>query len=93
MNSVARQAVTAIVDLMLDWDLPVLELSLDELAGWLELDPDASRRALVELGGLPGVDVLAPREVHAQVRVELDIDRCPLTAARPGMLDLATTVR
>lgn len=93
MNRLARQEVTAIVDLMLDWDLPVLELSLGELAGWLEVDPDVARRALVELGALPGVDVLAPVGPNFQVRVDLDIDQCPLTAVRPGMLDLATPAR
>jgi hypothetical protein len=87
MNSVVGQEVTAIVNLMLDWDLPVLELSLEELAGWLEVGPDVTRRALRDLGALPGVDVTAPPGVNAAVRVELDIDRCPLTAACHSMLD------
>lgn len=78
----------AIVNLMLDWDLPVMELTVDELAEWLEVLPVEARRALLELGSLPGVDVLAPADPHALVRVALDIDRCPLTAPRPGALRL-----
>ncbi|NKY60470.1 hypothetical protein HGA15_30895 [Nocardia flavorosea] len=81
-------SVIAIVNLMLDWDLLDLELSLDELAEWLEVYPAEARRALQELGTLPGVDVLAPEEPHALVRAAVDIDRCPLTAERPGTLRL-----
>jgi hypothetical protein len=81
-------SVIAIVNLMLDWDLLDLELSLDELAEWLEVYPVEARRALQELGTLPGVDVQAPEQPHALVRTVLDIDRCPLTAARPGTLRL-----
>ena len=80
--------VIAIVNLMLDWDLPVLEISSDELAEWLEVSVGAARRALLELGALPGADVLMPAEPHALVRAALDIDRCPLTAPRPGALRL-----
>lgn len=81
-------SVIAIVNLMLDWDLLDLELSLDELAEWLEVYPVEARRALRELGTLPGVEVQAPEEPHELVRTVLDIDRCPLTAARPDTLRL-----
>ncbi|WP_433632557.1 hypothetical protein [Nocardia sp. CA-120079] len=80
--------VIAIVNLMLDWDLPVLEISSDELAEWLEVSVDDARRALLELGALPGAEVLMPAEPHALVRAALDVDRCPLTAPRPGALRL-----
>ncbi|MBY8862890.1 hypothetical protein K7711_40915 [Nocardia sp. CA2R105] len=81
-------AAIAIVDLMLDWDLPILELTLDELAEWLGVVPDDAGRALAELGVLPGTDVSAPTDSGALARVALDIDVCPLTAPRPGALRL-----
>lgn len=73
--------VTAVVDLMLDWDLPELEISVAELATWLEVDTDIAHRTVDQLGRYVGVAVERVAD-GAAVLVRLDIDTCPLTSAR-----------
>jgi hypothetical protein len=73
--------VTAVIDLMLDWDLPELEISVTELATWLEVDTDVARRTVDQLGRYVGVVVERVAD-GAEVLVRLDIDTCPLTSAR-----------
>ena len=73
--------VTAVIDLMLDWDLPELEISVAELATWLEVDTEVARRTVDQLGRYAGVAV-EPVADGAEVLVRLDIDTCPLTSAR-----------
>jgi hypothetical protein len=78
--------VTAVVDLMLDWDLPELEVTLIELAEWLDVEVAVALRAVDRLAGYAGVTVrkLAGDTV---VQVGLDLDTCPLTSfwnAVPG---------
>lgn len=71
--------VTAVVDLMLDWDLPELEITLPELAEWLDVDGAVALRAVGLLAGYPGVTVgIGEGET---VVVRLDLDTCPLTSA------------
>ncbi|WP_433602449.1 hypothetical protein ACQPXH_12245 [Nocardia sp. CA-135953] len=74
---------TGIVNLMLDWDLPILEITLEELSVWLDVQPGLARRALARLAALPGVDV-SVRDPRGDVYVALDVEHCPLTAAYSG---------
>ncbi|MBY8862970.1 hypothetical protein K7711_41315 [Nocardia sp. CA2R105] len=71
-----------IVNLMLDWDLPILEITLEELSGWLDVEPGLVRRALARLAAYPGTDVSVV-DPRGEVYVAIDIERCPLTAAHP----------
>lgn len=75
--------VTAVVDLMLDWDLPELEVTLPELAEWLGVEAAVAARALERLARYPGVLVQWPAGDGGVVRVRLDLDECPLTSV-PG---------
>ena len=71
--------VTRIINLMLDWDLLDLEITLEELSDCLEIRPVVVRRALVRLGSYPGAEVSAS-DPWQKVRITLDVERCPLTA-------------
>jgi hypothetical protein len=75
--------VTAIVDLMLDWDLLELDITLAELTEWLEVGQDVVARALGRLGSYSGVTVRQAGD-DAVVRVRLDVDSCPLTMSASG---------
>ena len=61
--------VTGIVDLMLDWDLLTLEISVAELAEWLGASAPLTGRAVDWLALTPGVTVTRsgrrPRDVGA----------------------------
>lgn len=72
--------VTGIVNLMLDWDLATLEITIAELAAWLDVDQVVIQRALTRLGGLRGVEVTG---LANEVRIVLEVDRCPLTSFLP----------
>jgi hypothetical protein len=72
--------VTALVDLMLDWDLPELEIAVAELVEWLDVDVSVACRALDRLSRYAGVTVEARCDDGVLVRV--DLDACPLTSAR-----------
>jgi hypothetical protein len=79
--------VAAVVDLMLDWDLPELEIALPELAEWLDVRVVVALRALERLARYAGVTVQGPLGDGQAVRVLLDLDACPLTSvwsAAPG---------
>jgi len=75
--------VTPIVDLLLDWDLLTIDISLDELAEWLEVSATVATRALTRLASLPGVSYSAAGDPAALITLEIDVDRCPLTAPPP----------
>jgi len=73
--------VTSIVDLMLDWDLLTLEISLVELSEWLGASFPVTARALDWLALQPGVAVVRTGSDHAAtVLIDIALDRCPLTA-------------
>src|SRR5687768_13804313 len=74
--------VTAVVDLMLDWDLPELEITLTELAEWLDVEVAIADRALERLARYPGVTVCQVGDGH-RVRLGMDLNGCPLTASPP----------
>jgi hypothetical protein len=71
--------VTGIVDLMLDWDLLTLDISLVELSEWLEVSLALTVRAVDWLAFTPGVNV-ERRDGESTVRIAIVLDDCPLTA-------------
>lgn len=73
--------VTGIVNLMLDWDLPILDITVVELAAWLEVYPVVAQRAVTWLAKCSGVEVTIGVE---HVRIALDTERCPLTCSAPS---------
>jgi hypothetical protein len=79
--------VTGIVDLMLDWDLLTLDISLVELSEWLGVSVVLTGRAVDWLALTPGVVVDrsshaadAAEDSDAAVRITISLDDCPLTA-------------
>ena len=73
--------VTGIVDLMLDWDLLTLEISVAELAEWLGASLLLTGRAVDWLALTPGVTVIRSGDGHETlVRIAIALDLCPLTA-------------
>jgi len=74
--------VTGIVDLMLDWDLLTLEISVAELAEWLGVSLLLTGRAVDWLALTPGVTVRRRDDGgrEASVHIAIELDRCPLTA-------------
>ncbi|MCX2934740.1 hypothetical protein ORI20_31230 [Mycobacterium sp. CVI_P3] len=78
-QSTEATLVTAVVDLLLDWDLLDIDIALTELAEWLEITPLTARRTLQRLGMLPGALVSIDQSEQAMVRIRIEMDRCPLT--------------
>lgn len=77
--------VTGIVDLMLDWGLHALDITIDELSEWLGVAPGVTGRALDWLAGTPGVTVVrrgAGSDVT--VRIAIVLEECPHTAPPPA---------
>jgi hypothetical protein len=77
--------VTAIVNLLLDWDLLTLEITTEELAQWLAVSRRLATRALDRLEWLPGVKVRRPCD-GGTVGIAIDLHGCPLTAEGPAMV-------
>jgi hypothetical protein len=77
--------VSAIVDLMLDWDLLVLDITILELSEWLGVSPAITGRAVEWLARTPGVSVVGEgKGAGTTVHVAIVLENCPLTAeARP----------
>jgi len=72
---------TSIVNLMLDWDLLTLEISVVELSEWLGASLPVTARALDWLALEPGVAVVRTgSDPTATVLIDIVLDRCPLTA-------------
>lgn len=80
----------AIVDLLIDWDLTTVEITLSELAEWLGTSDSLCKAALDQLACLAGVRVHLDA-TGSHVAITVDVDACPLTAA-PGS-QLRTAVR
>lgn len=81
--------VTGIINLMLDWNLSVLEITVAELAAWLEVDKPVVHRALTRLGEFPGVRV--DTGMADDLHIVLDVNRCPLTSAASRRVPGVTT--
>jgi hypothetical protein len=77
--------VTAVVDLLLDWDLLTVEITTEELAQWLATSWTLASRALDRLGTLPGASV-CQQFVGGTASIAIDPARCPLTAEVPAMV-------
>ncbi|MCH5675626.1 hypothetical protein [Streptomyces gilvus] len=76
--------VSGIVNLMLDWDLTVLEITVAELAVWLEAGETVVEGSLARLSEFPGVEIDTKADASDNVRIALDVEYCPLTAALPA---------
>jgi hypothetical protein len=78
--------VTGIVDLMLDWDLLVLDITILELSEWLGASPAITGRAIEWLAHTPGVTVVRDGTgAGTTVHVAIVLESCPLTAeTRPA---------
>src|SRR6266545_2595815 len=73
--------VTGIVDLMLDWDLLTLDISVVELSEWLGASLAITDRAVDWLALTPGVAVARTGDDSAAtVHIAIALDGCPLTA-------------
>lgn len=73
--------VTGIVDLMLDWDLLTLEITVGELSEWLGVSTALTGRAVDWLALTPGVAVVrGGDDLEPRVRIAVALDHCPLTA-------------
>jgi hypothetical protein len=77
--------VTGIVDLLLDWDLLTVEITIEELAHWLAVSRKVTTRALGRLGEYPGAQV-GVGSVRGTVRIAIDPQVCPLTADVPALV-------
>jgi hypothetical protein len=74
-------AMESIVDLLIDWDLMTVEITVAELEEWLEAPRSLCEAALDQLRRLPGARVAYPDPVRRLVMIQIDADVCPLTAA------------
>jgi hypothetical protein len=75
--------VTGIVDLMLDWDLLTLEISLGELSEWLDVSLALTGRAVDWLAFTAGVAADRRGDIdddETTVRIAIVLNDCPLTA-------------
>jgi hypothetical protein len=72
--------VTAVVDLLLDWDLLTVDISMAELSQWLGVSTEVTRRTVRWLAATAGVSVRRRSLGGAAVRIAIAADQCPLTA-------------
>jgi hypothetical protein len=72
--------VTAVIDLLLDWDLLTVDIAVAELSEWLGVTAEVTRHTLRRLGVTPGVSVRRRALEGGTVRIAVAVDRCPLTA-------------
>jgi hypothetical protein len=75
--------VTSLVNRLIDWDLLLLQVCLDELEYWLEESRPVTIRALEWLSRIPGASVELDT-AEETVRIEIDIDACPLVTGMPA---------
>jgi hypothetical protein len=78
--SIEWAPVAAVIDLLLDWDLLTVDITVAELSEWLGVSTEVARRAVAWLGATPGVKVRRPALGGGSVRIAVATDRCPLTA-------------
>jgi hypothetical protein len=72
--------VTAVIDLLLDWDLLTVDIAVAELSEWLGVSTEVTRRTVAWLGATAGVSVRRQALGGGTVRIAVAVDRCPLTA-------------
>ena len=72
--------VTAVIDLLLDWDLLTVDITVAELSEWLDVSTEVTRRTVGWLGATPGVSIRRRALGGGTVRIAVAVDRCPLTA-------------
>jgi hypothetical protein len=78
--SIEWAPVTAVIDLLLDWDLLTVDITVAELSEWLGVTAEVTRHTLGRLGATPGVSVRRRALGGGTVRIAVAVDRCPLTA-------------
>src|SRR4051794_10702790 len=78
--SIEWAPVTAVIDLLLDWDLLTVDITVAELSEWLAVPTEVTRRTVGWLGATSGVSVRRRRLGSGTIRIAVAVDRCPLTA-------------
>jgi hypothetical protein len=76
--------VTSVVDLLLDWDLLTVDITVGELSEWLGVSLAVTGRALARLAVTPGVAVRGWGDEAGTVSIAVALERCPLTAEVPA---------
>jgi hypothetical protein len=82
---IAWAPVTAVVDLLLDWDLLTLDMAVSELSEWLGVSLAVACRAVAELAKTPGVTVREAAHEGRTFHIAIALDCCPLTAEVPAI--------
>jgi hypothetical protein len=82
--SIEWAPVTGVVDLLLDWDLLTIDITVGELSEWLGVSLAVTGRALAWLAVTPGVAVRGWGDEAGTVRLAVALERCPLTAEVPA---------
>jgi hypothetical protein len=82
--SIEWAPVTSVVDLLLDWDLLTVDITVDELSEWLGVSLAVTGRALSWLAVTPGVAVRGRADDAGTVSIAVALERCPLTAEVPA---------
>jgi hypothetical protein len=81
--SIEWAPVTSVVDLLLDWDLLTVDITVGELSDWLGVSLAVTGRALSWLAVTPGVAVREWGDEAGTVSIAVGLERCPLTAEVP----------
>jgi hypothetical protein len=82
--SIRWAPVTGVIDLLLDWDLLTVEITVGELSEWLGVPPATTGRALCWLAVTSGVTVRERADDAGTVHIAVAPERCPLTAEVPA---------
>ena len=78
--SIEWAPVTSVVDVLLDWDLLTVDITVSELSEWLGVPHAVAGRALSWLAVTPGVAVRGWGDEAGTVSIAVALERCPLTA-------------
>ncbi|HEV8528353.1 MAG TPA: hypothetical protein VGS60_12510 [Actinomycetes bacterium] len=82
--SIEWAPVTSVVDVLLDWDLLTVDITVSELSEWLGVPHAVAGRALSWLAVTPGVAVRGWGDEAGTVSIAVALERCPLTAEVPA---------
>lgn len=82
--SIEWAPVTGVIDLLLDWDLLTVDITVGELSEWLGVPPAVTGRALRWLAVTSGVTVRRRGDDAETVNIAVAPERCPLTAEVPA---------
>jgi hypothetical protein len=82
--SIEWAPVTSVVDLLLDWDLLTVDITVGELSEWLGVPLAVAGRAVSWLAATPGVAVRGWGDEAGTVSIAVALEFCPLTAEVPA---------